>query len=148
MTCRQNDSCVIQCPSDDSCGSVSINANGATDVNLNCAGDRACQAADLVCGSGNCTIDCSSGDTDVCKDIIVDTSTYFLNTSNFKCIGDSCPSFTVSPSTYPTINPSKSPVSVAPTCRYCNYCGRPQIIQLEYSMQSELSITHNQYIIN
>ena len=94
--------------------------------------NSACESLELVCGTGNCTVDCQelTRPTDVCKDLKVDTSTYFLNTSNFKCIGD-CPSFTE-----------------APTCRYCNYCGRPRIIQLEYSMQSELSITHNQYIIN
>lgn len=119
--CTADAPCQIICDSDDACKGSSISAASATDVVISCVanGDsESCKELSLSCGSGDCSLQCESGESENCKE---PEFVYTASASSFTCTGTcwefASYVFTATPSSSPTRSDpiTSSPTSTAPT---------------------------------
>eukprot|EP01084_Bolivina_argentea_P289938 497956_1 len=126
LKCKSGYPCTIICGSDgnkEACSDNVIYANGATDISLACSGDSACLQTALYCDNSQCSIDCQTGSSNTCSEIVIDTN----YAASFNCYDDCSdpnipndfsnltPNPTKSPTGNPSLTPTKSPIKTPTT---------------------------------
>eukprot|EP01083_Nonionella_stella_P310210 1101331_1 len=117
LTCRAGTPCYVRCEAKNACSETTmINAHGATDVTVVCAGDSACKDhIEIICGSGDCELHCA--DITSCESF---GTIYTDAAKGFKCSGLYCPEigtlagqipapFSASPTASPSVDPTPKP---------------------------------------
>eukprot|EP01084_Bolivina_argentea_P036455 67450_1 len=107
LTCKSARPCTIKCIGTATCADAYVDGSSATDLTVICNGKDSCKGDKrIVCGSGDCSIQCykkSGGDT--CNKQI-DTN----NARSFQCTGTDCPIHWPAP-----YSPAPTPTPSSPT---------------------------------
>ena len=61
----------INCGADSACLEMSLNAQSANNVVINCNGPEGCKAMNIICGSGDCLVNCNDSGPSPCSSIIL-----------------------------------------------------------------------------
>ena len=65
----------INCGADSGCLEMQLNAQSANNVVINCDGPEACKAMNIICGSGDCLINCNDAGASPCSSMILNCGT-------------------------------------------------------------------------
>eukprot|EP01083_Nonionella_stella_P051097 135677_1 len=108
IQCKPETDCVVVCNGKTACLDIMVIGLNARDVTMICTPEDTCKGGTLLCGSGNCKLDCMAATgKNICNAVTVQPN----NAISFECPNE-CPDyiapliFTATPTTaIPTMNP-------------------------------------------